>query len=41
MKDVSKINEDDVFLINGVMPTDIPVNNSGKEMYIEKIIKEK
>lgn len=41
MKDVSEINEDDVFLISGVMPTDIPVNNSGKEMYIEKIIKEK
>ena len=41
LKDVSEIKEDDFFLINGLMPSDEPVNSSNVETYVEKIINEK
>lgn len=31
IKDIIEIEEQDVFLINGLMPTDQPYNKSGKE----------
>ena len=41
IKDIIEIEEQDVFLLNGLMPTDQPNNNSGKELYAENIIKMK
>ncbi|MCR2043774.1 hypothetical protein [Anaerosalibacter massiliensis] len=41
VKDVSEILEKDTFLINGLMPFDKPVNNTDKELFAEKLIKEK
>ena len=41
IKDIIEIEEQDVFLINGLMPTDQPYNKSGKEIYAEKVIKMK
>ena len=41
IKDVCEIDENDSFLINGLMPIDKPVNKTGKELFAEKIIKEK
>ncbi len=41
IKDVSEINEKDVFLINGITPFDKPVNNTGKELFVEELVKEK
>lgn len=40
IKDVCEIDENDSFLINGLMLIDKPVNNTGKELLAEKIIKE-
>ncbi|MEA5009774.1 hypothetical protein [Clostridium tyrobutyricum] len=41
IKDVSEIEEKDAFLISGLTPFDEPVNNTGKELFAEKMIKEK
>ena len=41
IKDIIEIEEQDVFLINGLMPTDQPNNKSGKDIYAEKVIKMK
>lgn len=41
IKDILEIEEQDVFLLNGLMPTDQPYNKSGKEIYAEKVIKMK
>lgn len=41
IKDIIEIEEQDVFLLNGLMPTDKPYNKSGKEIYAEKVIKMK
>ncbi len=41
IKDVSEIEEKDIFLINGLTPFDKPVNKTGKELFAEKIINEK
>ena len=41
IKDVSEISESDFFLHMGIQPTDSPLNLSGKERFIEKLIKEK
>lgn len=41
IKDVSEINEKDAFLISGITPFDKPVNNTGKELFVEKLIKRK
>lgn len=41
IKDVCEINENDTFLINGLMPIDKPVNDTSKELFAEKVIKEK
>lgn len=40
IKDVCEIDENGSFLINGLMLIDKPVNNTGKELLAEKIIKE-
>lgn len=39
IKDVCEIDENDTFLINGLMPTDKPMNDTGKELFAEKIIR--
>lgn len=41
IKDIVEIEEKDVFLIYGLTPFDKPLNNTGKELFAEKIIKEK
>ncbi len=41
IKDISEIDENDIFLIYGLTPFDIPVNNTGKKLYAERIIQEK
>ena len=41
IKDIIEIEEQDVFLLNGLMPTDQPNNKSGKDIYAEKVIKMK
>ncbi len=41
IKDVREINENDTFLINGLMPMDEPFNGTSKELFSEKIIKKK
>lgn len=41
IKDIKEIEEKDGFLINGLTPFDKPLNNTGKELYAEKLIKEK
>ncbi|WOO35806.1 hypothetical protein R2R35_18675 [Anaerocolumna sp. AGMB13020] len=41
IKDISEIDQNDIFLINGLTPFDVPVNNTGKKLYAEWIIQEK
>ncbi|MBB6698587.1 hypothetical protein [Clostridium algidicarnis] len=41
IKDIVEIEEKDVFLINGLTPFYKPLNNTGKELFAEKLIKEK
>ena len=41
IKDIVEIEEKDAFLINGLTPFDKPLNNTGKELFAEKLIKEK
>lgn len=41
IKDIVDIGEQDIFLLNGLMPTDQPYNKSGKEIFAEKVIKMK